>query len=554
MATYSTTIKRRNEVNNGWDEILPVTIASNVKCSDGNSVETQLADIANVILATGIGTAITLDMPSVAAYNTNMKLTFIASAANSGSATTININDLGAINLYKPNTATAPNLKNGKPYTVWYNGTSFFLQASAEGDALAEHVLAGKTFSNDDDTELVGTMTNHGAKIYTPSASNQTLGAGYVSSLTVNGDADLISTNIKSGKTIFGVAGNSNVVDTSAGDAAASQILSGKKAFVDGALVTGTIPSKGVATITPSTVNQTIASGQYLSGTQTISGDADLISANIKAGKNIFGVAGNSNVVDTSSANGNASAFLSGYTGYVDGVKVTGTMANYYNTDNIVATTDVSGNTLKMNIPNTGRYRAGYHLQATDNDWVESNIKSGVNVFGKVGSFSNIKSIQRGTAVIPSANRYIYVPISAVDTNKSIILLGHTGDLHDMYTDCIAPSIFNSTSFRLQEGYSGTGTVGDQTINWQVIEFNNVKSKQSGVKTISSSQSTYSTISAVVPEKCILVSYATASVFFPPSGGINIPGCVLTNATRLDFSFIKPDYTLLSYWQLIEFK
>ena len=45
-------------------------------------------------------------------------------------------------------------------------------------------------------------------------------------------------------------------------------------------------------TITPGTSNKTIASGRYLTGTQTIKGDANLIAANIISGKSIFGVAG----------------------------------------------------------------------------------------------------------------------------------------------------------------------------------------------------------------------------------------------------------------------
>lgn len=117
-----------------------------------------MSAIANVIIADGTGTAITLNMPTMTDYTANMKLTFIAKFNNNTSATTININGLGAKNLYKPNTTKAPNLKVGKPYTVYYNGINFFLQASAEGNALAEHVLAGKTFSNDDDTGLVGTI------------------------------------------------------------------------------------------------------------------------------------------------------------------------------------------------------------------------------------------------------------------------------------------------------------------------------------------------------------------------------------------------------------
>jgi hypothetical protein len=75
--------------------------------------------------------------------------------------------------------------------------------------------------------------------------------------------------------------------------AAANQILSGQTAYVGGSKITGTIPSKGAQTFTPGTSNQSIGAGQYLSGTQTILGDPDLIASNILSGKNIFGVAGN---------------------------------------------------------------------------------------------------------------------------------------------------------------------------------------------------------------------------------------------------------------------
>lgn len=45
-------------------------------------------------------------------------------------------------------------------------------------------------------------------------------------------------------------------------------------------------------TITPGTSNKTIASGRYLTGTQTIKGDSNLTAANIKKGVSIFGVSG----------------------------------------------------------------------------------------------------------------------------------------------------------------------------------------------------------------------------------------------------------------------
>ena len=82
-------------------------------------------------------------------------------------------------------------------------------------------------------------------------------------------------------------------VDLSFITATASDILSGKVgADSSGNPVNGTITKKSAATITPGTADQTIAAGTYLSGKQTIKGDADLIASNIKKGVKIFNVTG----------------------------------------------------------------------------------------------------------------------------------------------------------------------------------------------------------------------------------------------------------------------
>ena len=111
----------------------------------------------------------------------------------------------------------------------------------------------------------------------------------------------------------------------------AGYISSGTAGNVTVAL-TASVTTKAAATITPGTSNQTIASGTYLTGTQTIAGDADLIASNIKSGVNIFGVAGTYSGLDTSDATATASEIVSGKTAYINGREVEGSLVvqTYY--------------------------------------------------------------------------------------------------------------------------------------------------------------------------------------------------------------------------------
>ena len=65
------------------------------------------------------------------------------------------------------------------------------------------------------------------------------------------------------------------------------------------------VTKKSAATYTPGTSDQSIASGQYLNGTQTIKGDANLVAGNIKSGVSIFGVTGTYTSGGSSGGNGN---------------------------------------------------------------------------------------------------------------------------------------------------------------------------------------------------------------------------------------------------------
>lgn len=97
------------------------------------------------------------------------------------------------------------------------------------------------------------------------------------------------------------VYGGTTLIDLTGDDVTAASVLSGKKFHLkSGAAAIGTIASQAAQTITPGTSDQTIAAGKYLSGAQTIKGDANLLAGNIKSGVSIFGVSGSYSGIDTS--------------------------------------------------------------------------------------------------------------------------------------------------------------------------------------------------------------------------------------------------------------
>jgi len=121
-------------------------------------------------------------------------------------------------------------------------GTAKFTDIT-DTTAAAGDVLSGKYFYTSGGTKTQGSIASKSSSDLTASVLTVTAPAGYYSTAATKtcSDANLVTGNIKSGVTIFGVSGSTNVVDTTiaSGGAAAGNIVSGYKAYVNGSLVEG---------------------------------------------------------------------------------------------------------------------------------------------------------------------------------------------------------------------------------------------------------------------------------------------------------------------------
>jgi hypothetical protein len=131
-----------------------------------------------------------------------------------------------------------------------------------------------------------------------------------VTNVRANLPANLVYESTSSSFILLGKGGG--------GNATAGTLLASYTATVDSGQITGTIPSKSSQTYTPGTSNQTIASGQYLSGSQTILGDANLAAPNILKGKSIFNVAGGIDLSNLTPDNVKENVNINGVIGTVE--------------------------------------------------------------------------------------------------------------------------------------------------------------------------------------------------------------------------------------------
>ena len=190
---------------------------------------------------------------------------------------------------------------------------------TTDATASADDILSGKTaYANGE--KVTGTIATKTSSNLTASGATVTVPAGYYAANATKSVAT--ATQATPSITV-----NASGLITASATQTAGYVVAGTKS------ATKQLTTKAAATYTPTTTNQTIASGQYLTGVQTIQGDANLVASNIKSGVSIFGVSGTAEVGgggssgDTSAEDGLVTKTLTSYTN--DRVTTIGNYAFY---------------------------------------------------------------------------------------------------------------------------------------------------------------------------------------------------------------------------------
>lgn len=295
-----------------------------------------------------------------------------------------------------------------------------------KGTAAVGDVLSTKTFMSATGKGLLtGTMPNNGnGATITPGTTNKTVAAGYWATVnTVAGETNLVTANIKSGTTIFGVAGQTSVVDTS--DTTASPggnytLLSDKAVIVS-------------LTSTATVINVTDGA-HSISYSAAIGTDRYVIDGVTKYFASEGGYVNSTgfkfwttwNVGDvaswTASVPTTAGQILTGVNAYANGVKLAGSMPKFSGTK---YTPTAAG----ILIP------AGYHDGTTETaaepNLVATNIKNAVSIFGITGTLTSTPEAN-GTA---TSNASFQVTVSGLSFQPKIILVATNATNFSVYSD-----------------------------------------------------------------------------------------------------------------------
>lgn len=270
---------------------------------------------------------------------------------------------------------------------------------------------------------------------YTPGTSDQYISANQylTGTQTIKGDSDLVSSNIRSGVTIFNVEGSyvggseikleekdsitptkstqtitpssgyngfskvtvnpipDKYIDTTINSnaASASTMLDGKQAYVNGSLITGNISTKSSTDVTASANVVSVPAGYYASKVEKSVGTVTQATPSISV-----------------ASDGTITASATQSAGYVS----SGTKSSTKTLSTQGAKTITPGTSSKTAV-SSGVYTTGTVTVAGDSDLVASNIKKGVTIFDVTGSYE-------GEKTTPNLQDKYFTPIESSETIK----------------------------------------------------------------------------------------------------------------------------------------
>ncbi len=172
-------------------------------------------------------------------------------------------------------TAMKENVEKGK-VIVGPDGEPITGELELTGTAADSQVLEGQTYYNTNlHQRRTGSMVNQGA---------------WESSGLAAGSSVVIPPGYHNGA---GKVTAKDLASQTPGDVTAAQIWTGKKAWVNGKQITGTLATQGGSTTIPGTAAKTIVTpNKIVTGNIAVAGDANLVAGNIKKNVTIFGVKG----------------------------------------------------------------------------------------------------------------------------------------------------------------------------------------------------------------------------------------------------------------------
>lgn len=330
-------------------------------------------------------------------------------------------------------------------------------------------LLSGVIAYSSTGEKLTGTIVRRPTTHYTPTKASQTYAAGeyMAGAQIIDGDDNFIPANIKAGVTIWNVEGTYEGIDPSDATATQSDIRYGKTAYINGGKKTGTMQEVNGTTISPTTQDQIAASNVYVNGDLIFKGDINLISANIKSGATIFGVSGNSNVIDTSAILAEAASSSNiayGKKAFVNGQTIVGSAVSLNGQEYTSGSEDlvISGPKILNGQGESFTIKAISNLQA-------QNIKAGVTVGGVEGTYTSDANATAGD-IYPNKTAYVNgvkvignMPVIEGSTiTPSDVAQTISGNAY-LSGDIIISAITNLSAANIKAGVTIAGTLGTYT-------------------------------------------------------------------------------------------